>query len=1031
MFLTTIALILSVKLTPFSGNLLRNSDFSQVQTNGKPNYWNVTIQRGNAALKVLPRKYLALNVFQISAHINPTALTFTQMIRLEQNTNKRFLYLSFWYKTLFVKNSASVRFEFYNQSNVSIMSEYIKSLFKNSTWTYHQITKPIPSKAVFGKFLLTMNRSVGTILLANISIEQANHWWNSANFFVSPRSDGTLFIRWNFTNNTKQIAFYEIYRGKEILSTLNTSHLLVTIPVIPTYGKNIYESMYTDHTVHLSTIYTYQVIARYLNRSIVAQTELIIGQADLTENYYTITTLIALPRVDGIHLSWQLDGRSTAKYIVLYNGIDHISDVNSTSAQILGVYAVQEMKTIVPWTKNDLFLLVSDDGNQTATAKLADLTRSRVVLTSTRLAFIREQIDRVGHAQEVFKALIKSVYSYKPDSIYSYCWLARDAALLYAITKNKKYINLALAALEINSMNYTIYDNSAIKLRFAFSTMARAQVFDWIYDGLNREQRQFFVRDFQYTASIFASYSDDHSRNPNDKASNWVAIIKSAELIQHLTLYGEEEYPHDQAERRILFLFNELQLHLGHAYGPSGYTQEGLNYLAYTIPILAPAIYLTKDMGLSIFDDAWSRPDWHNLALHIISFRKERNALQFGVSTPTYAYNGLLPYIFNSTTDPNVKAALKWFYDRTMGMNSSPSAFDGKDKCAALFYYPYDIPEQSPHVVFPRSTSMIVDNIEGFYVFRNRYQDQNDVLVALVNRNRRRNGWNANETFALSIISHDTTWARMPGKEFIYSSQTKKFSTPLIDGWPREPSRNHKLGYTTLVKPFQNQGGGYVSLDASNNFNISCAQRSILVDMIKRNRIETIIALQDHFIDVLSHAWHWQLSPNPEETNITVGYENNLSIFIIRGRNQCWLKGWLYNYQNATYNNTDGVLRIIKYGSSANFKIAMALGSGIEPTASRTTDGLKFDTTCVNFNTLSNGIQCPTTTHPFTTRWPILLIVIATILTALSILILIGILMRRIIKRYDRVDPITKINSIDIDKLASLSKINVANQTRF
>jgi len=61
-------------------------------------------------------------------------------------------------------------------------------------------------------------------------------------------------------------------------------------------------------------------------------------------------------------------------------------------------------------------------------------------------------------------------------------------------------------------------------------------------------------------------FVDDHSRNPNDKASNWVGIVKSGELILHLTLYGEEGYPNDQAERRILFLLSELKLHLDHAY---------------------------------------------------------------------------------------------------------------------------------------------------------------------------------------------------------------------------------------------------------------------------------------------------------------------------------------------------------------------------------------------------------------------------------------------------------------------------------
>jgi hypothetical protein len=436
-----------------------------------------------------------------------------------------------------------------------------------------------------------------------------------------------------------------------------------------------------------------------------------------------------------------------------------------------------------------------------------------------------------------------------------------------------------------------------------------------------------------------------------------VGIIKSGELIQHLTLYGEEGYPDDQAERRILFLLNELKLHLDHSYSPSGYMQEGLGYLAYTLPILGPAVYLTKDMGISIFDESWSRPDWHNLALHTISLRKKRISLQFGVADSINSYSGFMPYIFNSTNDSNIKAALKWLYDRTMGINSSSPIYDGKDMNAALLYYPYEIPAQQPSIVFPRSSSMIIDNVDGFYEFRNRYRDQNDVLIAFISRNRRRGGWNANETFALSIISHDTIWARMPGKEFFFNNLTTKFSTPLIDGWPREPPKGKNGAYTRAAIAFTGQGGGYVSIDASVNFNITRAQRDILVDMVTRGNIDTIIAIQDQFIDTISHSWHWQLSPDPAETNITLGNENNLSIFIINGRNGSWLKGWLYNDQDATYNNTKDLLRIIKYGFNANFKIVMALGMGSVPVATRTTSGLNIAGVCINFDILDQGLQ--------------------------------------------------------------------------
>jgi len=265
--------------------------------------------------------------------------------------------------------------------------------------------------------------------------------------------------------------------------------------------------MYTDHSVRLDTIYTYQVVARNLNRTIVDQTTLSIGQADSRKGYHDITTLIAFPRRNGIHLSWRLKAKTKAKYVILYNGIDTILNIVKREAQLLGRYPVQDMKAIVSLSNTGPFLLVSDDGNDVVTAKLANLTRPRIILTPTHLAFIRKKINQSGHAQEVFKALIKSVHRYQPDNSFNYCWPARDAALLYAITRNIKYVDIAYLALNTNRMNYTIYDNSAIKLRFSLSTMARAQAFDWAYDAYTVEQRRQLMNDFQYAASIYSCYS--------------------------------------------------------------------------------------------------------------------------------------------------------------------------------------------------------------------------------------------------------------------------------------------------------------------------------------------------------------------------------------------------------------------------------------------------------------------------------------------------------------------------------------------
>ena len=489
-----------------TGNLLSNGDFSEVESDGRPSIWNVGLGHGNTSVEVLSQMYLGLNAVEISVYTNEILVTLTQTVQLEQRTNKILLLLTFWHRTWIISSSGSVRLEFYDRSNHRITSEYIKALASNLTWTYVHAKKSVHANALSAKVVVRMFNCMGRVLVANFSLEQVDSWENGT-FFVSPRSDGTMFIQWNLANNETGVARYDIYRGTGVLSALNDTHLIATVPTMTSYGKNIYESMYTDHSVRLNTIYTYQVMALGINGMIIDQTAAIIGQADLALGYHDITILIAFPRRNGVHLSWRLKARSTAKHVFLYNGIDSISNIDRAESELLGIYPVEDMKAIVSLSNFGPFLLVSDDGNEVATAKLAQLTRPRVVLTPRHLMFIREQIKQPGHAQEVFQALIKSVHYYRAENPFNYCWSARDAALLYVITRDIKYVNIAHLALNINRMNYTIYDRSAIKLRFALSTMARAQTFDWVYNTLTIEQRQEMLKDFQYAASIFSSYS--------------------------------------------------------------------------------------------------------------------------------------------------------------------------------------------------------------------------------------------------------------------------------------------------------------------------------------------------------------------------------------------------------------------------------------------------------------------------------------------------------------------------------------------
>jgi hypothetical protein len=94
---------------------------------------------------------------------------------------------------------------------------------------------------------------------------------------------------------------------------------------------------------------------------------------------------------------------------------------------------------------------------------------------------------------------------------------------------------------------------------------------------------------------------------------------------------------------------------------------------------------------------------------------------------------------FGAVTDDQ-KAAIKWFYnnmlmehDRKRGAPYEPSMYPHLSVCAFV-NWPLDLPERSPGMVLPLCYR---DSIHGFYAWRNRWRDENDIVVSILTRTTR------------------------------------------------------------------------------------------------------------------------------------------------------------------------------------------------------------------------------------------------------------------------------------------------------
>ena len=215
-----------------------------------------------------------------------------------------------------------------------------------------------------------------------------------------------------------------------------------------------------------------------------------------------------------------------------------------------------------------------------------------------------------------------------------------------------------------------------------------------------------------------------------------------------------------------------------------------------------------------------------------------------------------------------------WHYQRTVGSLSESTVYGGSLSVWPLLDWPEQLKPRDPDQGPEEPRRALMDDHGGAYQFRSGYQDAGDALVGVTNRNFSDLGWEGLETFGLSLTSNGITWARQPAKAY---TNVSLYSKPLIDGrpentpldpanpYPRSPGR----GETLASRAYDDQGGGFVSLDGSANYGVDTARRDAAVDMRPGDGVDTVVAIHDAFVDDVSHTYDWQLSPEAG-TTITV-----------------------------------------------------------------------------------------------------------------------------------------------------------------
>lgn len=569
----------------------------------------------------------------------------------------------------------------------------------------------------------------------------------------------------------------------------------------------------------------------------------------------------------------------------------------------------------------------------------------RLFVTQERLQEVRWAVQQPGSthkkAFQAMKARVRQkdwrVYDANLEDNndnYARSWLAREAAFMYLLTEKQRYAEIAYEMLEMVHKQPD-KDNrlpeSGYGLSRAMVGMGFALAYDWAYKGWTPAQRQYVRSKIETALDAWPSYSHANIETRH-MGSNWVAVCYGGELVMMLAAYAEENRP-----KRYHFLKQALHQHMKTAYGPSGWSQEGVGYTSYAGQFLLPAVYALQSVNDQALNKEFQKKHWYRLAMAVGSFANDRLTLMSGVDHSSALGNqGWVSLLFN-TVPADQKPYYRYFYDRYMGIKHSLPPVQKYDPeragtVWALIYYPEDIKAQKP----ARGTKQtLFDRKKGAYYFRSRWKDKDNILVSVMGDfHHHGNAWDTPEAFQLGLIAHGTRFIGGPAKTGTGSKAgANGFSMLLVDG--KVKNGKGRTGAPVRAQKGDN-GGGYVVIDGGEKYadlGLEKARRHVRVAFADDGQ-QALLSTLDKLRSNQTHTYTWQINPGSEENSggvtMSRSYEDNVPVVTLRGKNDSFLKAWVMS-PAAVEITTGDPLQIQLKAADANIWIVLLTGKGKPP----------------------------------------------------------------------------------------------------
>ena len=519
---------------------------------------------------------------------------------------------------------------------------------------------------------------------------------------------------------------------------------------------------------------------------------------------------------------------------------------------------------------------------------VAGFEHPRGLISAEEVKKIRSRLSETPYRQ-ILSNLRNTAAHYEKQiqdlTIYDQSYLASMQGVIYLLTEESEWAEKAYLTVK-GVIEDTVYFKDPISrgLTRAALLQRTAMTYDFAYNGWSEAQRD-EVNNALYDAIYSVNANMGFQANYNIE-SNWMGVRYGSVILAALVWDDKERGSNKARTKPLLWdAMKRLKDHLEKNIYQDGWNAESMGYHSYCWSFVGPA--------LVALNNAHSNSE----NFHLKNYAPNALRSMWGISTSTVSIENVGGHGINADlSDDNMMANIQWLL--AIGLKVYPNEQHGAIKWMhdylgksfsdldqrgysmySLLYYPAETVAVNPT---KKSWLNFHDKEQGIVIFRNRFQDENDIVATYTATAKRVRGHQGPDTNTFRLIGLGVPWIVGGGRTGEIAGQTNLFPSH---------SETDKKGDGQLGKLLDYQygenGSGFAFGEGS-CMGVEGHRRYFIADYSPETNANAVVIVSDSS----QNGKRWRLN-TPEFNKVKILKDG----FLIEAPNGNTLKGKVFNGQ--------------------------------------------------------------------------------------------------------------------------------------